>query len=305
MQSTVFLLDFFDAEARAGRVAAPVRVSDISPSLVQRFIARRRRDGVGGHTISRDLAALRGPLNWAWKNHRIDHPPFIADIPQSDKAPPRQRVLSMPEIAQLLDASARRPDREHVARFIMIMLATAGRPDAVLELTSDQISDGLIDFNVPGEAGSRKRRVVVPIARHLAPWLDVDGKIIRYRIPVAEKKLLEGGPTHTERDTASIKTAWKKLCNDAGIVGATPKTLRHTMLTYLAKKGVPKEQRQALAGHLPQDTTSRNYEHLTPDYLADAIRGVEAYFDELSAHTKSHLRSVCDPQPAKLRLVAG
>jgi integrase len=303
MQSTAFLLQFFDIEIRAGRAPRPIRVADISPALVQRFIMWRRKAGVGGHTISRDLAALRGPLNWAWKNHRIDHPPFIADVPAIEKAPPRDRVMTMKEIGALLDCCAK-PEREHVARFIMVMLGTAGRPDAVLELHSSQISDGLIDFNIAGEVQTRKRRVVVPIARHLAPWLAIKGKIIRYSIPVAAKKRVAGGPTHTERDTASIKTAWRQICLEAGVEGATPKTLRHTMLTYLAKKGIPKEQRQALAGHTAQDTTSRNYEHLTPDYLGQAIRGVEAFFDELSEHTKSHLRSVCDPSPPRLRIVS-
>jgi hypothetical protein len=58
------------------------------------------------------------------------------------------------------------------------------------------------------------------------------------------------------------------------------------MLTWLAERGVPKEQRNALAGHSAQDTTARNYEHLSPQYLRAAIAEVDAFFDELSKHTK-------------------
>jgi integrase len=299
VQSTAFILEFFDMETRAGRLPRPVRVADISPGLVGRFIIWRRKAGVGGHTISRDLAALRGPLNWAWRNHKIDRAPFIADVPAAQKAPPRDRVLTMAEVGLILDACAAHPYREHVALFVIIMLATAGRPDAVLELRSDQIADGLIDFNRPGEAQTRKRRPVVPVARQLAPWLvGVSGKVIRYSAITKDGTILR-------RDTASIKTAWTQITAELGIEGATPKTLRHTMLTYLARKGVPKEQRQAIAGHLPQDTTGRNYEHLTPDYLRDAIRVVEGYFEELSAFTLAHLRSASDPRANKLRLVSG
>jgi hypothetical protein len=64
---------------------------------------------------------------------------------------------------------------------------------------------------------------------------------------------IPGGPTHFERETASIKTSWNSVCEDAGIEGATPKTLRHTMLTWLAERGVPAEQRQKLAGHSPKE----------------------------------------------------
>ena len=69
--------------------------------------------------------------------------------------------------------------------------------------------------------------------------------------------------------------------SDAGVSGATPKTLRHTMLTWLAERGVPYEQRQVLAGHSARGTTARHYEHLSPSYLKAAIEEVDAYFTEL------------------------
>ena len=69
--------------------------------------------------------------------------------------------------------------------------------------------------------------------------------------------------------------------SDAGVSGATPKTLRHTMLTWLAERGVPYEQRQVLAGHSARGTTARHYEHLSPSYLKAAIEEVDVYFTEL------------------------
>lgn len=78
--------------------------------------------------------------------------------------------------------------------------------------------------------------------------------------------------------------------------GATPKTLRHTMLTWLAERGVHPEQRQVLAGHARQGTTAKNYEHLSPSYLREAVAEIDAFFDELSKHTKAHLRYASDTQ---------
>lgn len=43
-----------------------------------------------------------------------------------------------------------------------------------------------------------------------------------------------------------------------------------------------------IAGHLPSDTTSK-YEHLTPDYLRDALRAIDMYFDALADATRGHL----------------
>ncbi|MFC7499048.1 tyrosine-type recombinase/integrase [Enterovirga sp. GCM10030262] len=288
---------FFEEERRHGRIVSGPVVADLTPDLQARFRKARAAAGAGGHTISRDLAALRGALTWAWKHQRIDHPAFIADIPAHQKAPARDRLLAFEELARILDACADRPEREHIVRFIVIELGIAGRPEAVLGLTDANIDlrRNLIDPNQPGQVHTRKRRPIVPIAKAVRPWLvGIEGKLIKYKVPIAERHRTPGGPTHFERETASIKTSWNAVCRDAGVEGATPKTLRHTMLTWLAERGVPKEQREMLAGHRPQGTTSKNYEHLSPSYLRRAIREVDTFFDELSKHTKAHLRYTSD-----------
>lgn len=289
---------FFDEERRRGRIEGPT-VAELTPDLQARFRTWRDSSGVGGHTIDRDLAALRGALTWAWKVQRIDHPPYIASVPTHQKAPPRDRVLSIEEVAAILDECVGRPEREHLIRFIVLELGTAGRPEAVLELTDANIDlkRNLIDPRQPGRIHARKRRAIVPMAKAVRPWVEgVQGKLIKYKVPIAEKNREPGGPTHFERDTKSIKTTWATVCFDAGVKGATPKTLRHTMLTWLAERGVPSEQRQKLAGHSPQGTTARNYEHLSPDYLREAVAEIDAFFDELSKHTKAHLRYAGDTQ---------
>lgn len=287
---------FFEGERRHGRVKGPT-VAELTPDLQMRFRTWRSHAGVGGHTIDRDLAALRGALTWAWKAQRIDHPPFIASVPEHQKAPPRDRLLSFEEIAAILDVCAGRVEREHLVRFIVLELGTAGRPEAILELTDANIDlkRNLIDPRQPGRVHSRKRRAVVPMAKGVRPWVEgITGKLIKYKVPIAEKNRVPGGPTHFERETRSIKTAWNAACQEAGVVGATPKTLRHTMLTWLAERGVPSEQRQMLAGHSPQGTTARNYEHLSPTYLNAAVAAIDEFFDELSKHTNVHLRYASD-----------
>ena len=291
-------LNFFDEDRRAGRISAGVTVADLSPDLLARFRMWRHKAGVGGHTISRVLAALRGSMTWAWKNQRLEHLPYIADVPLHQKAKARDRIMTFDEIGRMLNLCIGRPDREHLVRFIILALGTAGRPEAILEVAQKDVNltDDLIDLG-GGKTHPRKRRPVVPIAKHVRPWIEgLEGKLIRYSVPIADKNRLPGGPTHFERETRSIKTDWNAVCREAGIKGATPKTLRHTMLTWLARRGVPAEQRQMLAGHSPQGTTARNYEHLTPDYLQGAIEEIDGFFVELSNHTKVSLRYTSDTQ---------
>jgi hypothetical protein len=54
---------------------------------------------------------------------------------------------------------------------------------------------------------------------------------------------------------------------------------------WFAERGVPAEQRRVLAGHSAQGTTARNYEHLSPNYLRNAIEEVDAFFLEPKKHT--------------------
>jgi integrase len=61
---------------------------------------------------------------------------------------------------------------------------------------------------------------------------------------MTEKNRVPGGSEFFECETGSIKTVWKAVCKDAEVKGASPKTPRHTMLTWLAMRGVPKEQRR-------------------------------------------------------------
>ena len=220
-------------------------------------------------------------------------------MPVHQKALPRDRLLSFEEIAAILDACAGKAEREHLVRFIVLELGTAGRPEAILELTDANIDlkRNLIDPRQPGRVHSRKRRAVVPMAKAVRPWVEgIKGKLIKYKFAIAEKNRVPGGPTHFERETKSIKTAWNAECEEAGVKGATPKTLRHTMLTWLAERGVPSEQRQMLAGHSAQGTTARNYEHLSPTYPNAAVAAIDEFFIELSKHTKAHLRYASDTE---------
>lgn len=67
---------FFASEQTAGRLLGPPTVDDVTTALVERFHAWRAGQGVSWATVSRDTAALRQPLNWAWKRNMIASAPL-------------------------------------------------------------------------------------------------------------------------------------------------------------------------------------------------------------------------------------
>lgn len=331
--SVTHLLRFFDAERRGGRVAGGVTVADVNAKFVRRFIDFRKREGVGGATISRDLAALRGALNHAYREELIEAAPFVPDIDARDKAKPRELTYSMEQVASLLEAAYATPERFHVFLYTMLALSTLGRSEAILELDADrQIDRGLIYYLDPDRDQTAKRRTIVPIAPTLAPWLEgIKGRVIRYRAPIAERNWTNPhAPEFIERDCDDIGKAFDGSLIAAGITrpildGAgqpvilpprrkigetdsrpklrglgTPNTLRHTAITEMHARGVAEAQIEAAAGHVGEGTNKRNYRHLRPDYLSELMAAIEDYWAEMKRYTTVHLRTQNGPKVISL-----
>ena len=79
-------------------------IKEITPSLVNQFKIKRRKDGVGPASINRELAILKNAFNiasrqWEWVG---DNP--VARIPMEKEPPGRVRYLTDKEFEKLLDA---------------------------------------------------------------------------------------------------------------------------------------------------------------------------------------------------------
>lgn len=320
-------LRFFDREHSIGRIIGGATVADINKALIDRFIAFRKGESAGGHTISRDLAALRGGLNWAWREEMIEAAPFVKDVDAKDKAKPRDLTYTMEQVAALLEAAHSRPERRHVFLYTMIALSTCGRGEAILDLTAEQLDRGLIYFLGADRDQTSKRRSIVPIAPTLAPWLEGKaGKLITYRAAIAEGKWADPAtPEYFERECYDLGNSFEACLLEAGIsrpvldadgqpmmlparrkLGeteprpklrgkGTPNTLRHTIISEMHARGVDERQIEMAAGHAPIGTNKRNYMHLRPDFLAELIDAVEAYWDDMKRFTTVHLRTQCGP----------
>ncbi|TDN81727.1 hypothetical protein EV664_107129 [Stakelama pacifica] len=306
-------------------IGTTIRINDEAVTLVDAFVNWRKAQGTSAPSISRDLAALRGPINWAKREHRITWAPFIKDV--KGKKRPKELEWSPEQIAVILDAALASPDRHHVHLFTIIMLSTHARAEATLELHAEQIRKGLIYFLRPGEDQTSKRRAIVPACPTLAPWLaGKTGKIIVYRVPTSAKTRANGGPEYFERPTDNISNAFAgtliaahAMRPDLGFAEqrndddgkprwlppraklgetkrrpnlraiGTPNTLRHTIHTWHKRRGVPDAQINAAAGH-SEEGTGANYTHLRPEYLQELIESTEAFWREVGRYTNAHLR---------------
>lgn len=137
-----------------------LRPDQITPDDCKDYIADRRQHGIKDGTIWTQLGKLRTCLNWAAKTGLIDRAPHIE---RPSKPAPKERYLTRDEIRLLLEVEC----APHIKLAIRLMLSTAARVTAVLELTWDQVDFERGQINLRTEEGRRKGRAVVPMTQSL------------------------------------------------------------------------------------------------------------------------------------------
>lgn len=227
--------------------------AQITTADCRAYIAARRAAGRQDGTIWTQLGHLRNVLSWAARRGLIERAPYIERPPQPA---PRDRWLTREEIDRLLAAEA----EPHVRLAILLMLGTAARLTAALELTWNRVDleRGVIDLRT-GE-GRRKGRAVVPM-----------NPTLRAALTAAKEAALSdhviewaGGPVK------SIKRGFARTVRAAGLDDVTPHVLRHTAAVHLAAGGISMSKIAQYLGHSSTLVTERVYARFAPDHMRDA-----------------------------------
>ena len=290
------------AEEHAPYVADPVRiasaiaplanfwgeltVSAVTKSTCRRYAkdrVKRYKDGrtapIAPATIRRELGTLRAALNYAEEEGRLTRAPTV-HLPE--KPEPKDRWLTRSEVAHLVRAArawAKQDARgraqhgvhsRHLAYFILIGLYTGTRKEAILSLAfAPHTSGGWIDCDTgvlyrkaQDMRNTAKRKPPVRMPRKLAGHmrrLKANGQ--RWAIEYRGARV------------GDIKTAWARACEDAGIEGATPHTLRHTAITWAMHSGVPLADAAGFFG-VSVKVLEDVYLHHHPDFQAETAEAM-------------------------------
>ena len=101
----------------------------------------------------------KSAFNWAYKRGELQKVPYF-ELDKPPKPEPKGRHLEIHEVAKLL----RLAQHDHLKMFILLLIATAARPQAILDLKFEQIDleRNLIDLNpkVREEVRNKQRPVV-------------------------------------------------------------------------------------------------------------------------------------------------
>lgn len=242
----------------------------ITKGECQTYIAERRKAGRSDGSIHTELGHLRTVLVWAQKNRLIAHAPHIH---RPEKPAPKDRHLSRDEVRRLMEKAT----QPHVRLAIHLMLATAARVSAVLDLKWERVDfkRRLIHLIDPEVTAKRKGRATVPINDTLLAALQEarHGSLSDYVVEWGGERV------------ASIKRSIATAARLAGIDDVSPHVFRHTAAVWMAEAGIPIPEIAQYLGHSNPIITYRVYARYSPTHLRNAAKALEMGLYEVPAVT--------------------
>lgn len=234
-----------------------LRPDQVTVALCRSYVAMRRKTivrgkttGIHDGTIWTELGHLRSVLVWALgdKAPRIERPA---------KPAPKDRYLTHAEIGKLLSA----PAAPHIKTAIYLMLGTAARVGAALELTWDRVDFQREQINLrTSDAGPLKGRAIVPMN------LDLRAVLQTAKAAATTDYVIEwaGQPV------ANIKTGFNAVVKASGLEKVSPHVLRHTAAVHMVEGGTPIPEVAQFLGHSNPSITFRVYGRYSPTHLRQA-----------------------------------
>jgi integrase len=251
------------------------RLSDVNGRECRAYVAARD----GRAAARRELEDLRAAIGHYRREGLCRE---VVDVTLPERGLPRDRWLTRSEAARLIWAAWRyrevqkghatgRRSRRHVARFVLVALYTGTRAGAVCSAVLGpathagwiDLERGVFHRRAVSERETKKRKPPVRLALrlfgHLRRW-HANGQ--RHAVE------FNGRPIGT-----GLEKAFRRACQDAGLEGVTPHTLRHTAATWLMQRGVPLQEAADFLG-MSIETLQRIYYHAHPDFQRNAAEAI-------------------------------
>tara|TARA_B100000925_G_scaffold158584_1_gene119093 strand:- start:212 stop:1315 length:1104 start_codon:yes stop_codon:yes gene_type:complete len=254
-----------------------MKVSEITREDSKKYYSLRQQGAIGrskaaDSTVRLELSELRAVLNFMVKkveprSRRLSTQilPYI-DLPPDSK--PRDRVVTIEEEEKYLDFAhngnynghgVRKTNRVHrMQTFLILAIETAARKSAIINLKWSMVdfNKKLLNFLPAGEHQTHKKRPTIPMS----------DLVINFLQSIYDQKISD----YVLETTTDVTSGMQRVNHLLGIEGVTPHTFRHTWATRAAEDGVPMKTIADFMGDT-EETVRKNYLHLSPDYLKEAI----------------------------------
>jgi integrase/recombinase XerC len=265
--ATAHRLIHFLAEHLGGPVK-PEALLVLSAADLRAFLARRRAEGLGNNSASRELSAVRGFLAFVAAEQGA-----AASMPRL-KGPKKPRSVPRPispaeAVALAEDVAEDRSEPWIAARDFAVLMLLYGAGLRISEALG--ITGGALPL---GEAlsvtGKRSKTRIVPLLAPVRAAVEEYVRLTPYAPAKAEPffRGARGGPLNPELVRRAVRGARVRLgLSDR----TTPHALRHSFATHLLGRGADLRSLQELLGHASLSST-QIYTAVDMAHLMDVYR---------------------------------
>lgn len=243
-----------------------LRVQDVQPEHLQRYLLWCIKKGLTEHTIHSRMNALKFYFEQVLHREK-----FFYEIPRPKRPLQLPKVLNETELKRMFAAV---PNLKHKA--ILFTAYSAGlRVSETVRLRVQDIDSKRMQIFVQRAKGKKDR--VVPLSVLV---LDVLRQYIKMHVPRPADYLFtdpDGKAAYSER---SAQKVFQQAREKAGInKEVTFHSLRHSFATHLLEKGVDVKYIKELLGHFDIRTTER-YLHVSKEKLVNIVSPLDSLYEE-------------------------
>jgi integrase len=223
----------------------------IDNAMCRSYDKKRTAGGISQGSVWTELGHLQSALNSHFGRHtapKIWRP----QKPQSDK-----RILNASEARALIEAAS----TPHIRLALILLLGTAGRVGAVLDLTWERVDFKAGTINLRhATAVTRKGRAIVPMNASTRAALS----------SAKEAALCDYVIEYGGRQVGSIRKGFMNAVDRSNIGHVTIHELRHTAAVTMLGAGLPIEKVSQMLGHSNLAVTFSTYARYMPQHMQDA-----------------------------------
>lgn len=269
-------------------------LTEITPSVIERWRIKRINDGVANATINRDVTTIRSILTRAYEWEIISINPLSKLKTLKIDQSPKVRYLSQEEETQLRLALAEREAElkkarvqanewrlergyapldefdekqyyDHLMPMVLISINTGLRQGELFNLAWNMVDLNQKSLIVTGDITKNSSSRYIPL---------------NDEVLAVFKKLYENGdnnglvfPSKDNKPFNTVKRSWGTLLKKAKIEQFRWHDLRHHFASKLVMAGVDLNTVRELLGHSDIKTTLR-YAHLAPEHKISAVQKI-------------------------------
>lgn len=271
-------------------------VSELDDGMQDIFVERLRAQGISDWTILTRLKCIWATLRYCARKKYLQARAIPTRVAANQWDPPahlpnRNAKLTEEQLVRLFDAAADM-ESDHAWRYLILAVASVGRPLAPCEVTVQNIDFeaqtlSLLEIEKRG-VQSHKRKATVRACPTLMMWLDRWAREVK---PTGHEPQFI---TYQGNRLRSMHF-FRALCAKAGVQvpnKAGAYVIRHTMGTWMARCGVPEEERKFMMGQKVAEGSHGFYMHFDPSYLLKAATAIEQLFQLIGARMTSGARKL-------------